>query len=68
MALRWRDLLLAWPAAVVVVGAIIEFQVDGPWAEFASFMMSPVSAASIVAYLLIERSGSQRQAQGADRA
>jgi hypothetical protein len=52
---RWRDLLLFCPTIAVATGAIAETQVSAPWADLVPFSMSPLSAAAIIAYLLLER-------------
>jgi hypothetical protein len=57
MTLRWRDTLLFSPVLVIGISVALETAVQGAWSESAPFVMAPLSALPIIAYLWLERRG-----------
>lgn len=53
--LRWRDALLFCPMTLVIAGGLAQAVIDAPWNDIVWIGMSPLSAAAIVSYLLLER-------------
>ena len=57
MTLRWRDALLFSPVLVIGISVALETATQGVWSESAPFVMAPLSALPIIAYLWLERRG-----------